>query len=53
MDCLAPLGSSLCLFYSHWALELSCGKYIDESNLTQLHKDSETIRARRVGAELK
>lgn len=53
MDCLTPRGSSLCLFYSCQVLELSCGKCIDESDLVQLRKDSETIRARRIGAELK
>lgn len=53
MDCLTPRGSSLCLFYSCQVLELSCGKCIDESDLVQLRKDSETIRARCIGAELK
>lgn len=53
MDCLTSRSSSLCLFYSCQVLELSCRKYIDESDLVQLRKDSETIRARRIGAELK
>lgn len=45
MDCLSPRGSSVCLFYSRRVLEPSCGKDIDESDLTQFHKDSETITA--------
>lgn len=53
MDCLTPRGSSVCLFYRPRVLEPRCSKDIDESDLTQLHKDSETITARRVSAELK
>lgn len=53
MDCLTPRGSSVCLFYTSRVLEPSCGKDIDESDLTALHKDSETTTARRVSAELK